>query len=124
MPFELQTRLLRVLSDGHFYRVGGQDPIKANVRIIASTHQNLEARVAAGAFREDLLHRLNVIRLRMPALRERGSDVTEIAQAFLVAESTMAARITRAKKKIVAARIPFRLPMPDELPARLDAALA
>ncbi|OZB43103.1 MAG: nitrogen regulation protein NR(I), partial [Polynucleobacter sp. 39-45-136] len=66
IPFDLQTRILRALTDGHFYRVGGQDPIKANVRIIASTHQNLEARVAAGAFREDLLHRLNVIRLRMP----------------------------------------------------------
>ena len=72
MPFELQTRLLRALTDGHFYRIGCQDPIKANVRIIASTHQNLEARVAAGLFREDLLHRLNLIRLRMPPLRERS----------------------------------------------------
>ena len=59
MPFDLQTRLLRVLSDGHYYRVGGHDPIRANVRIIAATHQNLEARVAQGLFREDLLHRLN-----------------------------------------------------------------
>jgi two-component system nitrogen regulation response regulator GlnG len=75
---------LRALTDGHFYRVGGQDPIKANVRIIASTHQNLEARVAAGAFREDLLHRLNVIRLRMPALRERAEDIPVLARHFML----------------------------------------
>jgi len=85
IPLELQTRLLRALTDGHFYRVGGQDPIKANVRIIASTHQNLEARVAAGAFREDLLHRLNVIRLRMPALRERAEDIPVLASFFMLA---------------------------------------
>jgi two-component system nitrogen regulation response regulator GlnG len=84
IPFDLQTRLLRALTDGHFYRVGGQDPIKANVRIIASTHQNLEARVAAGAFREDLLHRLNVIRLRMPALRERVEDIPVLARHFML----------------------------------------
>ncbi|OZA10626.1 MAG: nitrogen regulation protein NR(I), partial [Polynucleobacter sp. 24-46-87] len=72
------------LTDGHFYRVGGQDPIKANVRIIASTHQNLEARVASGAFREDLLHRLNVIRLRMPALRERSEDIPVLARHFML----------------------------------------
>ncbi|MBU3561584.1 nitrogen regulation protein NR(I) [Polynucleobacter hallstattensis] len=84
IPFDLQTRLLRALTDGHFYRVGGQDPIKANVRIIASTHQNLEARVAAGAFREDLLHRLNVIRLRMPALRERAEDIPVLARHFML----------------------------------------
>jgi two-component system nitrogen regulation response regulator GlnG len=67
MPSELQTRLLRVLSDGHFYRVGGHSPIKANVRVIAATHQNLaETRVKEGLFREDLYHRLNVIRLRLP----------------------------------------------------------
>jgi two-component system nitrogen regulation response regulator GlnG len=66
MPSELQTRLLRVLSDGHFYRVGGHSPIKANVRVIAATHQNLETRVKDGLFREDLFHRLNVIRLRLP----------------------------------------------------------
>ena len=63
MPSELQTRLLRVLSDGHYYRVGGHSPIKANVRVIAATHQNLEARVKEGLFREDLFHRLNVIRI-------------------------------------------------------------
>ena len=84
LPFDLQTRLLRVLSDGHFYRIGGQDPIKANVRIIASTHQNLEARVASGAFREDLLHRLNVIRLRMPSLRERSEDIPVLARHFML----------------------------------------
>ncbi len=66
MPAELQTRLLRVLSDGHFYRVGGQQPIRANVRVIAATHQDLEERVRQGLFREDLFHRLNVIRLRLP----------------------------------------------------------
>jgi len=84
MPFELQTRLLRALTDGHFYRIGGHDPIKANVRIIASTHQNLEARVASGHFREDLLHRLNVIRLRMPALRERSEDISVLARHFMM----------------------------------------
>ncbi len=84
LPFDLQTRLLRVLSDGHFYRLGGQDPIKANVRIIASTHQNLDARVAAGLFREDLLHRLNVIRLRMPSLRERSEDIPMLARHFML----------------------------------------
>ncbi len=84
LPFDLQTRLLRVLSDGHFYRIGGQDPIKANVRIIASTYQNLESRVAAGLFREDLLHRLNVIRLRMPSLRERKEDMPMLARHFML----------------------------------------
>ena len=66
MPAELQTRLLRVLADGEFYRVGGHQQIKANVRVIAATHQNLEERVREGSFREDLFHRLNVIRLRLP----------------------------------------------------------
>ena len=71
MPAELQTRLLRVLSDGNFYRVGGHSPVKANVRVITATHQNLETRVREGLFREDLFHRLNVIRLRLPPMRER-----------------------------------------------------
>jgi two-component system nitrogen regulation response regulator GlnG len=84
LPFDLQTRLLRVLSDGHFYRIGGQDPIKANVRIVASTHQNLDTRVAAGFFREDLLHRLNVMRLRMPSLRERSEDIPMLARHFML----------------------------------------
>jgi two-component system nitrogen regulation response regulator GlnG len=84
MPFDLQTRLLRVLSDGHFYRVGGHQPVKANVRVIAATHQNLEQRVRDGLFREDLYHRLNVIRLRLPSLRERREDIPLLARHFLV----------------------------------------
>ena len=83
MPFDLQTRLLRVLSDGQFYRVGGHNPMRANVRVIAATHQNLEDRVKQGSFREDLFHRLNVIRLRLPALRERREDVPSLARFFL-----------------------------------------
>ena len=83
MPAELQTRLLRVLSDGNFYRVGGHSPIRANVRIIAATHQNLEARVKEGLFREDLFHRLNVIRVRLPSLRERREDIPILARHFL-----------------------------------------
>ena len=83
MPFDLQTRLLRVLSDGHFYRVGGHQPLKANVRVIAATHQNLETRVREGLFREDLYHRLNVIRLRLPSLRERREDIPILTRYFL-----------------------------------------
>ena len=83
MPFDLQTRLLRVLSDGHFYRVGGHNAVKANVRVIAATHQDLEQRVKEGVFREDLFHRLNVIRLRLPALRERREDVPMLTRHFL-----------------------------------------
>ncbi len=83
MPADLQTRLLRVLSDGHYYRVGGQQPIRAHVRIIAATHQNLEERVKQGLFREDLFHRLNVIRLRLPPLRERREDIPLLAKYFL-----------------------------------------
>ncbi len=83
MPAELQTRLLRVLASGEFYRVGGHQPIKVDVRIIAATHQNLEERVAAGAFREDLFHRLNVIRIHLPALRERREDIPLLARHFL-----------------------------------------
>ncbi|MDE2118821.1 MAG: nitrogen regulation protein NR(I) [Betaproteobacteria bacterium] len=83
MPAELQTRLLRVLSDNNFYRVGGHQPIKANVRIIAATHQNLDERVKQGLFREDLFHRLNVIRLRLPPLRERREDIPLLAKYFL-----------------------------------------
>lgn len=83
MPFDLQTRLLRVLSDGHFYRVGGHQSLKANVRVIAATHQNLEQRVREGLFREDLYHRLNVIRLRLPSLRERPEDIAILTRHFL-----------------------------------------
>src|SRR2546421_656852 len=87
MPAELQTRLLRVLSDGTFYRVGGHQQIKANVRVIAATHQDLEARVRDGSFREDLYHRLNVIRLRLPSLRERADDIPLLARHFLAASA-------------------------------------
>ncbi len=83
MPFDLQTRLLRVLSDGQFYRVGGHQSLKVSVRVIAATHQNLEERVRQGAFREDLFHRLNVIRLRLPPLRERREDIPALARSFL-----------------------------------------
>lgn len=83
MPFDLQTRLLRVLSDGQFYRVGGHTAVKSNVRVIAATHQNLEQRVKDGVFREDLFHRLNVIRLRLPSLRERAEDVPMLVKHFL-----------------------------------------
>ncbi|MDR2324983.1 MAG: nitrogen regulation protein NR(I) [Acidovorax sp.] len=83
MPFELQTRLLRVLSDGHFYRVGGHSAVKTHVRVIAATHQDLEQRVRDGGFREDLYHRLNVIRLRLPSLRERAEDIPMLARHFL-----------------------------------------
>jgi two-component system, NtrC family, nitrogen regulation response regulator GlnG len=83
MPADLQTRLLRVLSDGQFYRVGGHQPLKVNVRVIAATHQDLEERVKLGLFREDLFHRLNVIRLRLPPLRERREDVPLLTKHFL-----------------------------------------
>lgn len=83
MPAELQTRLLRVLSDGYYYRVGGHQSLKANVRIIAATHQNLEAMVRENRFREDLYHRLNVIRLRLPPLRERPEDIPLLINHFL-----------------------------------------
>jgi two-component system nitrogen regulation response regulator GlnG len=83
MPFELQTRLLRVLAEGSFYRVGGSQAIHADVRIVAATHQPLEQRVAEGRFREDLFHRLNVIRLRLPPLRERKEDIPALVQLFM-----------------------------------------
>jgi len=83
MPAEMQTRLLRVLSDGEFYRVGGRVPVKVDVRIIAATHQDLEQRVREGSFREDLFHRLNVIRVHLPALRERREDIPLLMLYFL-----------------------------------------
>ena len=83
MPLDTQTRLLRVLSDGEFYRVGGHIPVKVDVRIIAATHQNLERLVAEGKFREDLYHRLNVIRVHIPRLRDRREDIPMLAQHFL-----------------------------------------
>jgi two-component system nitrogen regulation response regulator GlnG len=84
MPADLQTRLLRVLQNGEFYRVGGTQPIKVDVRVVAATHQNLDTLVSEGRFREDLYHRLNVIRVRIPALRERPEDVPPLVQHFLL----------------------------------------
>lgn len=84
MPSELQTRLLRVLADGEFYRVGGTQAINVDVRVVAATHQNLEEHVKNGSFREDLFHRLNVIRLQIPALRERDQDIIVLLEHFLV----------------------------------------
>jgi two-component system, NtrC family, nitrogen regulation response regulator GlnG len=84
MPPDLQVRLLRVLADGEYYRVGGHAPLRSNVRIIAATHQNLEERVRQGLFREDLLHRLNVVRLRLPPLRERIEDIAPLTRHFLL----------------------------------------
>jgi len=83
MPAETQTRLLRVLADGEFYRVGGHTPVKVDVRIIAATHQNLESLVESGRFREDLFHRLNVIRIHIPKLAERREDIPKLARYFL-----------------------------------------
>ncbi|ADZ92742.1 nitrogen regulation protein NR(I) [Marinomonas mediterranea] len=83
MPAETQTRLLRVLADGEFYRVGGHTPVKVDVRIIAATHQNLEGLVESGSFREDLFHRLNVIRIHLPKLAERREDIPKLARHFL-----------------------------------------
>ena len=85
MPLALQTRLLRVLAGGEFYRVGGRELIRCDVRVVAATHQNLDARVAAGQFRADLKHRLDVVRIALPALRERRSDIPLLAQHFLAA---------------------------------------
>ncbi|NQZ49943.1 MAG: nitrogen regulation protein NR(I) [Moritella sp.] len=84
MPIDIQTRLLRVLSDGQFYRVGGHSPVSVDVRIIAATHQNLEQKVADGSFREDLFHRLNVIRIHIPSLNERREDIPKLANHFLI----------------------------------------
>ncbi|MDX1512820.1 MAG: nitrogen regulation protein NR(I) [Gammaproteobacteria bacterium] len=97
MPAELQTRLLRVLADGEFYRVGGHEPVKVDVRIIAATHQDLESRVREGSFREDLFHRLNVIRVHSPALRDRREDIPLLLSHFLKA----AAKELNAEPKIL-----------------------
>jgi two-component system nitrogen regulation response regulator GlnG len=97
MPAELQTRLLRVLADGEFYRVGGHTPVNVDVRIIAATHQNLEERVKEGLFREDLFHRLNVIRIHIPSLRERREDIPLLANHFLI----RAARELEVEPKIL-----------------------
>ena len=97
MPAELQTRLLRVLSDGVFYRVGGHEAVKVDVRIIAATHQNLEKLVSDGRFREDLFHRLNVIRVHVPALRERREDIPLLMDHFL----KRAAKELSVEKKVL-----------------------
>lgn len=108
---ELQTRLLRVLSNGFFYRVGGHQPIKADVRIIAATNQNLEQRVKDGLFREDLYHRLNVIRLRLPPLRERPEDIAPLAEHFLRTEArALGVEAKRLTPEALARLEAFRFP--------------
>lgn len=114
MPMELQTRLLRVLSDGSFYRVGGRQLIASDVRVIAATNQNLEQRVADGLFREDLFHRLNVIRLRLPPLRERPEDIESLANYFL---AQSAASLKTERKYLSAEALEFmkRYPFPGNV---------
>ncbi|NOH96171.1 nitrogen regulation protein NR(I) [Vibrio sp. 99-70-13A1] len=103
MPLDIQTRLLRVLSDGQFYRVGGHSAIKVDVRIVAATHQDLERLVHEGDFREDLFHRLNVIRIHIPALRERKQDIEKLTQHFLVlAAEELAVEVKTLHKDTVA----------------------
>ncbi|CAM3783330.1 nitrogen regulation protein NR(I) [Rheinheimera salexigens] len=101
MPLHVQTRLLRVLAEGQFYRVGGHQAITVDVRIIAATHQNLEQLVAAGHFREDLFHRLNVIRIQLPPLKERKQDIPQLAQHFL----QLAAQELGVEKKKLSAEV-------------------
>lgn len=111
MPFELQTRLLRVLSDGTFYRIGGAQPVRVDVRIVAATHQPLEERVQQGKFREDLFHRLNVIRLRLPPLRERREDIPELARHFLgVSARSLGVPAKRLSEPAIAALAQFDFP--------------
>jgi two-component system nitrogen regulation response regulator GlnG len=108
MPLALQTRLLRVLAGGEFYRVGGRELIRCNVRIVAATHQDLDARVAVGQFRADLKHRLDVVRIALPALRERRGDIALLAQHFLASAAQELKlppkRFSRAALKAVAQR--------------------
>ncbi len=114
MPADLQTRLLRVLSDGRFYRVGGTQSIKADVRVIAATNQNLQERVRQGLFREDLYHRLNVIHLQLPPLRERTEDIEALADHFL---STAAANLKTDRKRLTpeALEVIRRFPFPGNV---------
>ncbi|MFZ9409002.1 MAG: nitrogen regulation protein NR(I) [Burkholderiaceae bacterium] len=114
MPLDLQTRLLRVLSDGHYYRVGGHQPLRADVRVIAATHQDLEARVRAGQFREDLFHRLNVIRLKLPALRERPEDIALLAKHFLQ-KSAQDLKVETKQLSTAAMEVLVRLPFPGNV---------
>lgn len=114
MPPETQTRLLRVLADGEFFRVGGATPVKADVRIIAATHQNLEALVSDGQFREDLFHRLNVIRIHLPRLADRKEDIPKLMQFFL----GKAANELGAENKVLseqASRLLCQLPWPGNV---------
>ncbi|MDW2981346.1 nitrogen regulation protein NR(I) [Rhodanobacter sp. KK11] len=108
MPLILQTRLLRVLAGGEFYRVGGRELIRGNVRIVAATHQDLAARVAAGAFRADLMHRLDVVRIELPPLRRRSSDIPLLARHFLAATAQELKlppkRFSKAALKLIAQR--------------------
>ena len=114
MPLDLQTRLLRVLSDGHYYRVGGHQPIKAKVRVIAATHQDLEARVRLGQFREDLFHRLNVIRLKLPPLRERQEDIPLLVRHFLQ-KSAKDLKVETKQIAPAAMDVLVRLPFPGNV---------
>jgi two-component system nitrogen regulation response regulator GlnG len=110
MPFETQTRLLRVLADGEFYRVGGHIPIKVNVRIVAATHQDLEKLVQSGKFREDLYHRLNVIRIHIPKLAHRNEDIPMLAQHFLASaakELAVSPKILKAETITYLQQLPW-----------------
>ncbi|MGL4251726.1 MAG: nitrogen regulation protein NR(I) [Aeromonas sp.] len=110
MPLDVQTRLLRVLADGQFYRVGGHQPVQVDVRIIAATHQNLEKRVADGEFREDLFHRLNVIRIHIPALKERREDIPQLASHFLLRaakELNVEAKSLHPDTQVFISRLPW-----------------
>jgi len=114
MPLALQTRLLRVLAEGEFYRVGGRELIRADVRVIAATHQNLRAKVERGEFRADLLHRLDVVRIHLPPLRERAADVSRLADRFL-AESAREMRLPPKQLSVDAARALSRYPWPGNV---------
>jgi len=114
MPAELQTRLLRVLADGQFYRVGGHTPVTVDVRIIAATHQDLQKRVSEGVFREDLFHRLNVIRIHLPALRERPEDIPALARYFLQSAAAEIGVDTRYLRTDVEAHL-MALPWPGNV---------
>ncbi|MBT1445259.1 nitrogen regulation protein NR(I) [Shewanella sp. JM162201] len=110
MPLDVQTRLLRVLADGQFYRVGGHSPVQVDVRIIAATHQDLERLVQLGQFREDLFHRLNVIRVHLPPLKERREDIPQLARHFLAAaarEMGVEAKILAKETAIKLAQLPW-----------------
>ena len=104
MSLPLQTRLLRVLAEGEFYRVGGQTPIRVDVRVIAATHQNLEERLARGLFREDLYHRLNVIRIELPPLRARGEDIPDLLRHYMQVAAAGTRRRTQGARPGGAAR--------------------